>query len=129
VVGSTAIGENMMQVNENDKVLALLSYIVPLVGIILFIVKKNENKALAFHGLQSFVLGAVLTVVATIASIILAIIGAVLAFTVIVPIITLLVSLVLWPLVLLVMLYGAYSVYTKGDFEVPMLSQALVQFV
>jgi len=86
-------------VPENKRLVVAVCYVITLLGgIVLFLIAEN-NKALKFHALQNIVLGAIIFILSFISPLTLCITG--------------LLSLILW----LYCLYGAYMIYTKGDWR------------
>ncbi|HUL62263.1 MAG TPA: hypothetical protein VLT35_04305 [Methanocella sp.] len=86
-------------VPENKRLLVAVCYVVTLLGgIILFLIAEND-RALKFHAFQNIVLGVIMWVLWFISPVTLCLTG--------------LVGLIVW----LYCLYGAYMIYTKGDWR------------
>ncbi len=83
-------------VPENKRLLVAVCYIIPLLGgIVLFLIAEG-NRSLKFHGFQAIVLGLIVWLLGFVSVCFMGILG-----------------FVLW----LYCLYGAYVIYTKGDWR------------
>jgi len=50
-------GEKQMEGKRNKILTALISFIIPLIGIIIFLLNLNKNKELAYHALTWAIIG------------------------------------------------------------------------
>lgn len=78
------------RVDDKDKLLAAIAYVIPLLGGIIILLTAGENKAMKFHAMQSIVLGVVVWILSFIC-----------------------IGVFVW----LYCLYGAYVIYTTNDFK------------
>ncbi len=86
-------------VPENKRLLVAICYVLPLLGgIVLFLIAEG-NRTLKFHAFQSIVLGALIWLLGFLSPLTVCL--------------TSLLSLVVW----IYCLYGAYLVYTTGDWR------------
>jgi uncharacterized membrane protein len=100
-------------ITDNDKLMAALSYPIPIVAIIILLVQDMKNRPFQkYHAVQAIAANIALWVVITILGMILSVIG--LHFCGFGP-------GILW----LATLYGAYLAYQGQYFEIPWLTQFL----
>lgn len=101
---------NLQPQEENDKILAAVSYIIaPIMSIIILVTDMKNKPFLKYHAYQSLVLGIALIILYTILSI-----------TVI--------GLCLVPVLLIAQFYFAYQAYAKGIFTIPVLTDLTAKF-
>lgn len=95
---------NLQPQDDNDKVVAALSYIfVVLVSIVILVTDMKNKPFLKYHAYQSLVFGIAIWILPT-----------VLSFAVI--------GLCLIPFALVAQFYYAYLAYTKGTFTIPLIT-------
>jgi uncharacterized membrane protein len=83
-------------VPENKRLLVAICYILPLIGgIVLFLIAEG-NRTLKFHAFQAIILGLILWILGAVSICIAGLLG-----------------LIVW----LYCVYGAYLIYTKGDWR------------
>ena len=86
-------------VPEDKRLIVAICYVITLLGgIVLFLIAEN-NRALKFHALQNIVLGAIIFILSVLSPLTLCL--------------TELLAIIVW----LYCVYGAYVVYTKGDWR------------
>lgn len=86
-------------VPENKRLLVAICYVLPLIGgIVLFLIAEG-NRTLKFHAFQAIVLGAIIWLLGFLSPVTVCL--------------TSLLSLVVW----IYCLYGAYLIYTTGDWR------------
>jgi uncharacterized membrane protein len=78
------------KIGDDQKVLGAIAYIIPLLGGIIILLTAGDNKAMKFHAMQSIVLGIVVWILSFVC-----------------------IGVFVW----LYCLYGAYLIYTTGDFQ------------
>lgn len=101
---------NLQPQEDNDKILAAVSYIIaPIMSIIILVTDMKNKPFLKYHAYQSLVLGLALIVLYTI-----------LGFTV--------VGLCLVPVLLVAQFYFAYQAYAKGIFTIPLVTDLTAKF-
>ncbi len=110
-------------VTPNDKTMAALAYILPFIGsAIILLSESNKTRPFQrFHGIQGLGLGVIYIIWQIVAVIIGAILGAVTAL------LACCVSWVLPLLPLVPMVYYAYKAYQGETFDVPVLTDFMVQ--
>ena len=87
------------QVAEKDRLIVAVAYFFTWVGgLLLYLLKKDSDKAMAFHGMQALIVG---------------IVGLLLGFVTFG-----LASLIAW----VVCLFCAFKVFTEGDVQLPTIS-------
>ena len=97
-------------ITDNDKLLAALSYPIPIVAIVILLAEEMKSRPFQkFHAVQALVVNAVLWAVVFFVSIVTCGFGAILA--------------VLW----LVTLYWAYKAYQGEYFDIPMVTDFIVK--
>jgi len=92
---------------DNDKLVATLSYVFPILASLIILVTDMKNKPfLKYHAYQSLVLGIALTIGWIIASVLTVV----------------LVGCILMPVLLVVQFYYAYLAYSRGIFTIPLIT-------
>lgn len=92
---------------DNDKLMAALAYVFPILMSIIILVTDMKNKPfLKYHAYQSLVLGIALTIGWIIASVLTVV----------------LVGCILMPILFVVQFYYAYVAYSKGIFTIPLIT-------
>ncbi len=95
---------NLQPQEDNDKIMAALSYIIaPIMAVIILVTDMKNKPFLKYHAYQSLVVGIGLFIVYTI-----------LGVTV--------VGLCLLPLPVILQCYWAYLAYSKGIFTIPLIT-------
>ncbi len=95
---------NLQPQEENDKILAAVSYIIaPIMSIIILVTDMKNKPFLKYHAYQSLGFGVALIILYTI-----------LGITV--------VGLCVAPVLLVAQFYFAYQAYSKGIFAIPLLT-------
>jgi uncharacterized membrane protein len=93
-------------INENDKLMAALSYPIPIVAIVILLSETNKVRPFQkFHAVQSLAFWVVLTVIA-----------------IVVSIITLGIGTLCFPVLWLISLWPAYEAYQGKYMELPVLT-------
>lgn len=108
--------ENKKGKDDNQNLLAALAYIIPFANIILYVLKRNENKYISFHALQSILYSVALVVL----NIALTIVGAILST--VVPFAGLCLLPIL-PLLFLVFLFLAYKAWKGEKYSLPIIGE------
>jgi uncharacterized membrane protein len=98
---------------DNDKILAAVSYIIsPLMSIIILVTDMKNKPFLKYHAYQSLVFGIALIIGWTLASFLAVFI----------------VGCLLMPVLLVAQFYYAYLAYTKGIFTIPLVTDLTSKF-
>jgi uncharacterized membrane protein len=94
------------EINDNDKLMAALSYPVPIVAIVILLSETNKQRPFQkFHAVQALAFWVVLTVIGIVVSIITLGIGA-----------------ICFPILWLVSLWPAYESYQAKYLELPVIT-------
>jgi uncharacterized membrane protein len=102
--------QSLQPQEDNDKIMAALCYILPILMSVIILVTDMKNKPfLKYHAYQSLVLGVALWVVYI-----------VLGITVF--------GLCLLPIPFVLQIYYAYLAYSKGIFTIPLVTNLTAQF-
>ncbi|VVC00530.1 Uncharacterised protein [uncultured archaeon] len=102
------------------KILAAVSYLVPIIGIVLFLMlKKGENDFARFHGLQSFILGVVFFIISAILGTIIGVVSMIPFIGWVIGLLVGLLSMCIWLIFLAVAIFCLLKVMKDERYKLP----------